>query len=136
MTDFQLKLVGASLYLGEGTKLRKTNKGYIYAIEITNTDSRIIVMFLKFLRRIIKPVEEKVKAQLFIYDINNESYLVQYWSNVTNIPVDRFQKTIILTPRSKRFKPSKFGIMKIRYNHKEHFLKLQGIIDNVFGGVG
>ena len=70
MTDFQLKLVGASLYLGEGTKLRKTNKGYIYAIEITNTDSRIIVMFLKFLRRIIKPVEEKVKAQLFIYDIN------------------------------------------------------------------
>lgn len=136
MTDKDLTLIGASLYLGEGTKLRKTYKGYVYAIEITNTDPRIISMFLKFLRTIINPIEDRIKAQLFLYENNEERTQIGYWSQITDIPIERFQKTIVLIPRSGRFKPCEHGIMKIRYNHKEHFLKLQGIINNVFGGVG
>jgi len=134
-TDKEISLLGASLYLGEGTKARKTKYGWIYAIEFANTDRRMIVIFMDFLRRIIDPVEERVKAQLFVYGEHDEAALKKYWSEATNIPLERFQKTIVLRQSSGRFRPSTWGIMKVRYNHKEHFLKLQGIIEDVFGGV-
>lgn len=103
-----LELIGAALYLGEGTKMRKTNKGYIYAIEFTNTDARMIVMFLKFLRKVIHPVEERIKAQLFIYDDIDKDSTLNYWSRITDIPFDRFQKTMVFGSKNGRFKPSKF----------------------------
>lgn len=134
-TNRELELLGAALYLGEGTKARKTNKGYIYAIEFTNTDPRMIGVFMDFLRNVIHPVEERVKAQLFVYPDHNEEILKKKWEAITGIPKGRFQKSIMLRQSSGRFRPSELGIMKVRYNHKEHFLKLQGIINEVFGGV-
>lgn len=134
-TNRDLTLVGAALYLGEGTKVRKTSKGWVYAIEFTNTDSRMIVVFMLFLRKVIKPIENKVKAQLFMYDDQDEAELKRFWSNKTGIPTERFQKSIVLRQSSGRFRPSTHGTIKVRYNNKEHFLILQGIIDKVFGGV-
>ncbi len=130
-----LKLLGAALYLDEGTKARKTRYGKIYSIEFTNTDPRMIEIFMLFLRKVIKPIEEKVKAQLFIYPDHCEVTLKSFWSEKLNIPLGRFQKSIFLKQSSGRFKPSLYGIMKVRYNNKVHFLELQGIIDKVFGGV-
>lgn len=52
------------------------------------------------------------------------------------MPMNRFQKPILITRQSNRFSNSVNGIMKIRYSHKEHFLKIQGIIDEIIGGVG
>lgn len=130
-----LRLLGAALYLGEGTKARKTKYGNIYSIEFTNTDPRMIEVFMVFLRKVIKPIEEKIKAQLFIYPDHSEDKLKTYWSEKLNIPLDRFQKSILLKQGSGRYRPSLYGIMKVRYNNKVHFLELQGIIDKVFGGV-
>lgn len=131
-----LKLLGASLYLCEGTKSREYSNGRkCFAIEMTNTDPRIIKIFMNFLREIIKSVEYRVKAELFIYPDLDECEVKNYWSNITGISKDRFNKTIVLKSKT-RFKTSPFGTIKIRYTHKEHFLRLQGIIDKVFGGVG
>jgi hypothetical protein len=131
-----LTLIGASLYLGEGTKARTLRRGgTIYAIEFTNTDMRMIRLFMLFLRKIIVPVEHRVKAQLFLYKDHDVDRERRYWSLLTDIPTNRFQKDIILRQSSGRFHPSMHGTIKIRYSHKTHFLKLQGIIDKVFGGV-
>ncbi|HOX96413.1 MAG TPA: hypothetical protein PLI45_03455 [Candidatus Woesebacteria bacterium] len=136
MTPNNLKLLGASLYLCEGTKARKYDSGRkYYAIEMTNTDPRIIRIFMSFLREIIDCVENRVKAEMFIYPDLNEERVIAYWSNITRIPKSRFNKSIVLNGKTK-FKTSPFGTIKIRYTHKEHFLRLQGIIDKVFGGVG
>jgi hypothetical protein len=79
--------------------------------------------------------EDRIKAQLFIYSDLDEFDLVNFWSKITQIPLNRFNKVIHLTQRSGRFEPSKHGTLKVRYHHKEHFLKLQSIINEVFGEV-
>lgn len=85
-----------------------------------------------FLRRIIKAEESRIKAQLFIYPDHDESHLLNYWSGVTDIPLGRFNQVIRLRQRNSKYKPSPFGTIKIRYTHKEHFLKIQGIINQIF----
>lgn len=137
LTDNDLLLIGAALYTCEGTKPREVrNHQKIYSIEFTNTDPKVIVLFLKFLRIIIKPVEDRIKAELFIYPDLDEGILTEYWSKLTQIPKSRFNKAIVLKGSGSKFKHNPLGIMKIRYHHKEHFARLQGIIDKVFGGVG
>ncbi|MFA5770375.1 MAG: hypothetical protein WC894_02685 [Patescibacteria group bacterium] len=130
----ELSLIGAALYLCEGTKERLLkNGGKIFAIEFTNTDPRVIKMFLLFLRTIIGSVENRIKAKLFLYPDLNENKLKDFWSKETKIPLDRFQKTIFFKKKISIFKANPLGTIKIRYSHKEHFLKIRGIINEVFG---
>jgi len=129
-----LTLIGAALYVCEGTKLRTDKWGKdICSIEFTNKDPRLILMFLRCLREIIGAEEERIKAELFVYPDLDERRLKQYWSGITQIPIGRFNQSIVLMQKNVRFKPNKLGTLKIRYAHKEHFLKLQGIINEVFG---
>lgn len=136
-TDGELLLIGAALYTCEGTKPREVrNHQKIYSVEFTNTDPKVISLFLTFLRKIINPVEDRIKAELFIYPDLNENILIEYWSKITCIPRARLNKSIVLKGSGSKFKHNPLGTIKIRYHHKEHFTKLQGIIDKVFGGVG
>lgn len=132
-TKHELNILGAALYVCEGAKLRINKFGRKnYSIDFTNNDPRLIRSFLKFLRSNIDVVEDRIKAQLFIYPDHDENDTLKFWSDVSNIPIFRFNKVIHLTQRSGRFKPSKHGTFKVRYHHKEHFLILKGIIDKVF----
>lgn len=137
-SDRDLSLIGASLYLCEGTRARitkRTNgqKQKIFAIEFTNMDPRAIKLFLKFLRKVIKPVKKRIKAELFIYPDHDELKLKEFWSECTGIPLGRFNQAIKLKQKNIRYKPNPLGTLKIRYSHKEHFLKMQSIIEKVFG---
>lgn len=133
LSQRELTILGASLYVCEGAKARIDNRGYRqYAVDFTNNDPRLIKWFLIFLRSNFEVAEDRIKAQLFIYPDHIESEMISFWSRVTQIPPTRFNKVIHLIQRSGRFKPSKYGTLKVRYHHKEHFLKLQGIIDEIF----
>jgi len=137
-SDKDLALIGSSLYLCEGTRARTTKrtngqKQQIFAIEFTNMDPRVIKLFLRFLRKIVKADERRIKAELFIYPDHNELKLKKFWAKSTGIPFARFNKTIELRQKNLRFKPNPLGTLKIRYSHKEHFLKMQSIIEKVFG---
>lgn len=134
----ELEILGAGLYACEGAKFRIDNRGgKHYDIDFTNNNPKLINLFLKFVRECIKAPEDRIKGQLFIYPDHNENEVLKFWSNSTRIPINRFTKVIHLVQRSGRFKPSKYGTLKIRYHHKENFLKIQGIISKVFseGGV-
>ncbi len=131
-------VLGAGLYACEGAKFRIDNRGWKhYDVDFTNNDPRLITIFLKFLRECINAPEDKIKAQLFIYPDHEESVVLRFWSKLTKIPLNRFNKVIRMVQRSGRFKPSEHGTLKIRYHHKENFLTIQGIISRVlaFGEV-
>lgn len=129
-----IALIGASLYLCEGTRLRTDNRGYKqFAVEFTNRDPRPILLFLKFLRNYINIDEDRLKAQLFIYPDHNEIKLLNFWSKLTGIPFSRFNKIIKLKQKNLRFKPNPLGTLKLRYHHKKHFLKISYLIEQVFG---
>ena len=137
MTDKELKIIGAMLYACEGTKARRdfrTKKGYIYSIELTNSDYKIIYIFSIFLKKIIKADWSRVKGQVFLYPDLSEEELIKYWSKVSNIPSNQFQKGIYLKSKDGKFKASPFGTFKLRYSCKEDFLKLQTIIEDVWRG--
>lgn len=130
----ELSLIGASLYLCEGTKERTLKRGgKIFAVEFTNIDPRMIRMFLRFLREVIGADETRIKAELFVYPDLDETKLKSFWSKETKIPLNRFQKTISLKQKTSIFRHNPLGTIKIRYTHKEHFLKIRGIINEVFG---
>jgi len=129
-----LTFLGSALYLCEGTKARVSGNGHkIFAVEFTNKDERAVLIFLKFLREVIGADELRIKAELFIYPDHNEQNLVNYWSELTGISRNRFNKTILLKQKNIKFKPNPIGTLKVRYSHKEHFLKIQDIIDGIFG---
>lgn len=137
MTKKELKLAGALLYVCEGTKLRKDPRyknTYIYAIEFTNSDPKIIALFRRFMIEELKIRASEIKGQLFIYPDLNQSDVMREWSRRTGIPIKQFQKVIMLKAKISRFKPNPLGTLKIRHSSKEKFLKLQSIIGSVWKG--
>lgn len=139
MTNKELETIGAMLYVCEGTKARRdfrTKNGYIYSIELTNSDPKIIHLFSIFLRRIIKADWSRVRGQIFLYPDLSEKDLIQSWSVISNIPARQFQKSIFLNKKDGKFKPSPLGTFKLRYACKSDFLKLEAIIEKVWRGAG
>jgi hypothetical protein len=135
----ELTILGASLYVCEGTKARRDYRregAYIYSIEFTNSDPRIIKIFSLFLRTIIKADWNRVRVQLFLYPDLNEKDVKSIWSKASGIPLEQFQKTINLKKKLGRFKANPLGTCKIRYSCKDAFLRLQEIIEKMWKDAG
>lgn len=135
----ELTILGASLYACEGTKERRDYRSenrYIYSIELTNSDPRIIKTFSVFLKKIIKADWSRVRGQIFLYPDLSEKKLKSVWSKSSGIPLRKFQKSIYLKQKFGKFKPNPLGTFKIRYSCKEDFLKLKTIIENMWRDAG
>lgn len=135
MTLKELRIAGAILYACEGTKLRKDARyknTYLYSIEFTNSEPRIIRLFLKFMKYTLSIDPSKIKGQLFLYPDLDQETVMKTWSMQTGIPLEQFQKIIMLKAKVSKFKPNPLGTFKVRYTNKADFLKLQSIIDDVW----
>ncbi|MFH1576857.1 MAG: hypothetical protein ABID35_04895 [Candidatus Margulisiibacteriota bacterium] len=134
-TNKELQIIGPILYSCEGTQLRKDkrrkNTTYYWVIEFTNSNPKLISLFVSFLRKIIKIDEKKLKGQLFAYKELDMAQLENYWSNISEIPQNNFNKTIILTQKNSKYKPNPNGTFKIRYHSKEAFKKLEKIANSI-----
>ena len=129
--------VGISLWWAEGSKSRRDPRwknAMTYPIEITNTDGKIITVFLDFLRKDIGVNEHQLKLQIQIHEGDNKKELENYWSNLTGIPKERFNKTIV-RPVGNKVGKSK-GTCKIRFSDKATYNKLQTCLDKVLTGCG
>ena len=79
LSNKELKLIGATLYLCEGTRGRIDNKGRKnFSVEFTNKDPRAIKIYLQFLRKVVNAIENRIKAQLFVYPDHNEISLKEF----------------------------------------------------------
>lgn len=86
------------------------------------------------MKEIIRADWKRVRGQLFFYPDLDENKLKAIWSEASGIPMDQFQKSICLKQKTGKFKANPLGTFKIRYSCKEHFLKLQEMIDNLWRG--
>ena len=130
----ELSIIGAMLYLCEGTKLRKDkrrNNVFYWVIEFTNSNYKIILLFIKFLKEILRIDKTRLKGQLFIYDDLKKEVLEKRWSRITAIPMNNFNKTIVLRAKNSKYKPNPNGTIKLRYHSKEAFKKLDVLINNI-----
>jgi hypothetical protein len=129
------QVVGIIIWWTEGTKAYTVKRGplIIYPVDVTNTNPDIIISFLDFLRNDIGINESRLRLQLQIHEGDNQEEIESYWSNVTKIPINRFQKTIV-RPTGKKVGKSK-GTCKVRYADKPTYLKLDNLLKNVLSSL-
>ena len=72
----------AMLYWAEGHKRRRC--------EFTNSDGKMIAVFLAIIRNILNIKEENIQPTLRIFTGMNEKVVLDYWSHLTKISKRRF----------------------------------------------
>lgn len=111
--DRELKISGVMLYWGEGAKNGNT-------VKFTNSDLEMIKVFLNFLRNICGISESRLKVLVHMYPDQDKNKLEQFWSNITNIPPNRFYKSYIHQGKIGTYKnKSKYGTLAINYSDKK-----------------
>ena len=83
-------------------------------IRFANTDSRMVSLYTKFLKEILKVNIQKIKIGLILYPDLQESQCINFWSQVTAIPQIQFHKTQYIQGRHKTAR-LKHGICMVVY---------------------
>lgn len=83
-----LFVAGINIYWGEGdSKLSNCS------LRISNTDPKMIGVFISFLKRILKIPKENIRVGLILYPDLSEKKCKMFWYNITKIPFQQFHKT-------------------------------------------
>jgi len=129
----ELLLIGAVLYWGEGTKYEPentTNRGLIF----TNSDPKMISVYMRFIREILKIPEEKIRAGIHIYPSISGDEAKKFWSKTTNLPENRFYIITQVSRASQNKRPFNilpFGTVVIKINNRQQFYKVKGMIKGI-----
>lgn len=138
ITQNELKLIGTALYWAEGYKrllVRNGRELTHHSVALTNSDPKLIMMFLRFLREICQVPDEKITADIRIYEHMNEENLLKFWRKITGLPEKNFGKVyygISKSSQGKRpFTRLPYGTILIRVNSTNLFHKIMGWIEGL-----
>lgn len=105
----ELEIIGLILWVTEGDKSQ---------LSLANGNPNIITKYLEFLRKICGMREERIKAVVHCHDTLPYAACLRYWSELTQIPKDRFTKPHIKKDMGGNRKYP-YGILRIvAYNTK------------------
>ncbi len=112
------------LYWAEGSKRNK------YTVDLANCDEKILLIFLKALRKIYQVDEKKLRVFIYCYANQDSKKIITYWSNLFQIPEIQFTKPYI----RKDFQESEtnkmpHGLAHIRYADKKLLMQIMSEID-------
>lgn len=122
----ELLIKGLSIWLCEGTKQSKSN----LAVEVVNSDYRIISLFMRFLRS-LNINEEKIKLRIKTEEKNIKSG-TKFWANLLNVKSTCFKKPLI--PKSNKPTRFKYGTLTIRYNSKKLLEEFNRLSEEIIFG--
>lgn len=118
--DLELFNLGVALFLGEGTKKNKHN------VILSNTNPKILKLFLKFLKEICGVESQKIRAALNIFDDVNLEEALNFWQKTMGIPHSMFAMPTIRKSRGGTYKnKSKYGTLTVYVSNT----KLKKLID-------
>jgi len=115
-----LFLVGLTLYWAEGNK--KTEM-----FQFTNSDPRAVKIIMDWLLKICKIPKKDIKPRIYIHKIYAHENCEKFWSGITKIPVNKFQKTIF-KPTTHKTKKNPFykGCIQLRVLKIDFYRKVMG----------
>ncbi len=96
-------------------------------VRFTNSDPLLIKSFLTLLRKSFTINEEKFRAVMHLHKYHNENQQKQYWSYITKIPKNQFQKTYFKPNTTKRIRNNYPGCIAIKYYNTKVAKELQAI---------
>lgn len=91
VSDRDFFIGGIVLYAGEGSKTRGS-------VKLPNSDPRMILFFLSWLRRFFDIDESRLRVWLYLHEGLDLDAAVQFWSGLTDIPVTQFGKPYRANP--------------------------------------
>lgn len=94
LTAKEIYLSGLFLYWGEGSKSLKG------AVNVSNTDPRVIKFYLYWLKKALNISVNKIKVLIHLYSDMDKDNELAFWSKELSIPLKQFNKPYI--KKSKR----------------------------------
>ena len=88
LNDYEFKGAGIMLYWGEGDKAH-------HKVGISNSNPELIKFMMRWFREVCYVPESKFRAQVHIHSGQNELEIKEFWSEITGIPLSKFQKTYV-----------------------------------------
>ena len=86
LTPYEFKITGTALYWGEGNKSQ--------GLAFSNSDPELVKFMMKWFREICQVPNKKIRAYLYLHTGQDEEKMKKYWSKITKIPLNQFNKTI------------------------------------------
>ena len=109
-----LFISGIFIYWGEGDRVFKNGQ-----VRVSNIDSRMLLIFKRFLEKSCRILSEKIKGHIIIYDDLSSDECLRFWSKNVKIPKVNFSKPVMIKGRSEKRSP--YGICTVQISNK--FLK-------------
>ena len=138
LSKTELFFIGTALYWAEGYKRPILKNGRIktyHPVCLSNSDPALVKVYMRFLREVCQIPDEKIGADVRIYQHQNEAYLLDFWSKTTGLPYDRFKKFyygISLSSQHKRpFNILPYGTVQVRVNSTELYHRIMGWIEGL-----
>ena len=98
------------------------SEGYTYSggdqVGFTNSDPKIILLTLRWFKELCRVPDDKISLQVKINKIhkNRIRKVENYWSNLTKIPLNQFNKTVLIKSKVKKVYPNPgvhYGTLRI-----------------------
>jgi len=122
LTDKEFLVLGLALYAGEGGK----GEG---EIRFANSDPRMIVTFITWLRRFFDIDESRLRMRLYLHADLDVDAAIAYWSSLTGVPVEQFTKPYRAVPdRSMRRNRHVYGCPSISYGCSHTHRRVMGMV--------
>lgn len=126
--SIDLMMMGLGIYLGEGSK---TDRG---KIALSNTDPRIIQIFVKFLTDVCGYPVSRIHAHVGIHSHLSIKAAEEYWSAISGIPLRQFTKTSIQKSRAGKGERDRlpFGTFEVSVYDTPGRIRLEGWIQGAY----
>jgi len=115
--DRELLIAAVMLYYGEGAKTGVT-------VDFANSDSRTVKLFIKFLRKVCRVDEKRLRFYLYCFSDQDSNALINHWSSQLKAERSQFTKPYVRSTfnRGKRSMP--YGVIHVRYSDKKLLEKI------------
>lgn len=113
-----LKTAGIMLYWGEGSQWQGEK-----IVDFANSKPEMVKVFLSFLRQVCGIDEKKLRVYLYAYSDQDIKKITNFWSKLTNIPLNQFSKPYIREDyRLEKSGKMPYGLIHVRYYDKKLLL--------------
>lgn len=122
LTEREFLVAGVALYAGEGSKTDG-------AVAFANSDPRMILFFVTWLRRFFAPDEARLRMRLYLHQGLDLDAAVDFWSTLTGIPPHQFGKPYRAVPDpSIRRSKHPLGCPSVGYSCSRTHRSIMGLV--------
>jgi len=128
----ELLLIGAALYWAEGYN-KQDNVGSPN-ISFGNSDPKMVILFLRFLREVMRIPEEALRPIVQIHHNVEVKSAINFWSKISDIPQKFFHITHQISKASKGKRSTyslPYGTFRLEVRGRQNFFRIKGWINGL-----